>query len=368
MDATIKPVFFKARDVPFSGESHTTTVLDVCLAAERVSGHGSVVGSQQIGGLWRVYPATREARSQLLIEGIRLRGTVVQMSNSNPFVLRDETGEEKPSTKLFVDNIPISVADTEIEHSLRKIGCELRSSIKNERARNTDGKLTRFLTGRRFVFITVPPVPLDRTVKVSIFTAKLFHKEQKLLWKTVMCYKCLEQGHHASQCSKDVVCMVCKSQGHKRGDPICKLSASDTSEKEREDEPSQREEGGIDNEERMNTESRASGKKDSPRRENERMNEERKSERKNDNNLQKAPRGGDSRGRPPVRQATLGTSLELRSSSRSQRRRSETPKRRRSMDDCPKAGGHKQAKTDSGGDNGGDDRAASPSSGEAPTT
>ena len=145
------PVFLKQKDIPNSVNDHPT-VLELCVAAEKVSGQDSIVGAQNIRGLWRIYPATKAARQTLLVQGIKVRNVVLQVANTNPFILRNDTGEEKPSTKVWVDDIPISVADSEIELFLLKAGCELRSQIKAERARNADGKLTRFLTGRRFVF------------------------------------------------------------------------------------------------------------------------------------------------------------------------------------------------------------------------
>ena len=93
-------------------------------------------GAQDSRGLWRVYPATSEARTQFLVRGIRLRNTVVQLSGRNPFIIRDETGEEKPAAKVWIDNIAISVADSEIIEALVKVGGELRSKIKLERARD----------------------------------------------------------------------------------------------------------------------------------------------------------------------------------------------------------------------------------------
>ena len=68
-----------------------------------------------------------------------------------------QTGEEKPETKVWIDNVPISVADSEIEEALVKVRCQLRSSIKLEKARDADKKLTHFLMERRFLFITVSP-------------------------------------------------------------------------------------------------------------------------------------------------------------------------------------------------------------------
>ena len=199
------------------------TVLEMCIAAEEASGRDSIVGAQEIRGLWRIYPGSKEARTTLLIQGIKVRQTTLQVSETNPFVIRGDSGEEKPSTKVLIDDIPISVADTEIEDSLVKAGCELRSEIKVERARDVDGKLTRFITGRRFIFITIPTKPLDKTMKVSFFTARIYHKEQKMHSKPAVCSRCLQPGHWASQCEGDIVCRVCKKPGHKKGDPACQI-------------------------------------------------------------------------------------------------------------------------------------------------
>lgn len=222
MSIGVNPVFVKTGDIPESVKKQPS-VLEICLAGEKTAGQGSVVGAQQINGLWRIYPATQEARQMLLMQGLKVRGVVVQLKNTNPYILKDGSGEEKPATKVWIDNIPISVADSEIEHSLAKVGCDLRSRIISERARDVDHKLTRFLTGRRFAFITVPSEPLAPTLKVSVFTAKVFHREQKGEKKTVMCSKCLQQGHHASACPNDIVCRACRKPGHKRGDPACQI-------------------------------------------------------------------------------------------------------------------------------------------------
>ena len=228
----VQPVFLKNRDIPISNASRPATVLELCVAAERTTGQGGVVGSQVIGGLWRLYPANAEARSNLLVRGLRIRGVSLQVSGVNPFILRGDSGEEKPSTKVWVDGVPISVANSEIEHSLVQAGCELRSSVKMDRARDVDNKLTRFLTGRRFVFITVPKAPLDRMLQVSVFRASIFHKEQKFIHKQVTCSNCLEKGHHVSSCTKDTVCMACRQTGHKRGSPNCQIFFSDPLGKE----------------------------------------------------------------------------------------------------------------------------------------
>lgn len=285
-------------------EDKRPTVLEICLAAERVAGQGSVIGAQNIRSLWRIYPANKEARSELLVKGIRLRDAVLQVSNTNPFILRSETGEEKPATKLWIDNIPISVAESEIQHSLRKIGCEFRSSIRLEHERDADNKLTRFLTGRRFVYITVPTTPLDKFVKISTFSAKLYHKEQKLAAKSVFCSRCLRSDHHVSQCSGDIVCKLCKQPGHKRGDAACNMGDVQTADQQTEQH--KQDLSKSDSSETNNKITEATSKKITGH--------------SSDKSVSRS-----SRSRPLSRQSTLLSSLE-----RSPRDRSATPKRRRS--------------------------------------
>ena len=315
MSASVLPVFLKARDIP-DVERNRPSVIEMCVAGERVGGRGSMIGAQQIGGLWRLYPTTREARTQLLLRGLAVRGAVLQLSSTNPYHIRDDSDEEKPSTKVWIDNLPISVADSEIEHSLVKLGCELRSSIRLERARDAGNKMTRFLTGRRFVFITVPTAPLEKTLKISMFTAKVYHREQKLSEKTVMCGNCLEEGHHRSMCERDIVCLACREPGHKRGDPRCQTTQA---------APNRPSASG----ENENESARESADECEAERESVAVAESQKSGKVNGRESCRSNKSADTRGRATDRQTTLDASLQLRSPSH---RRSSTPKRQRSGD------------------------------------
>ena len=98
----------------------------------------------------------------------------------------------------------------------------LRSSLINDKIRNKDGKLTRFLTGRRFVFVNIPQRPLERTVKIGGFTARLYYKEQpRADPQQTTCSRCLERGHRVSACPNNIRYRECRQEGHKRGDPVC---------------------------------------------------------------------------------------------------------------------------------------------------
>ncbi|XP_076435070.1 uncharacterized protein LOC143274947 [Babylonia areolata] len=72
IEAVVNPVFLRQKDIP-DVDNNRPTVLEMCLAAERSSGQGSVLGAQDIRGLWRIYPATKESRTELLVKGLRLR-------------------------------------------------------------------------------------------------------------------------------------------------------------------------------------------------------------------------------------------------------------------------------------------------------
>ena len=210
-------MFIKVRSIP--GDEYASTI-EICTAAEVVCGRDTILGAQRIRGLWRIYPQTDEARQTLIVEGITLRGVRLEVCRSNPYAVRDD-GNERPYTKVWVGDVPISVADSEIENALCRIGCELRSGIRREQARKADGGLTRWLTGRRSILITLPPQPLEKSLDVLTFTASLYHKEQRDQNRPRHCNRCLQEGHISRECQNDVVCHACQQPGHRRGDPLC---------------------------------------------------------------------------------------------------------------------------------------------------
>ena len=217
----VKPVFLRNSDIPHVQEQRPT-VLEICRAAEDVTGRFTIFGAQPLGGNWRIYPDNEEARRLLQVRGMCIRGVNIQVTaqNSNP-LLNNDVDVDKPFTKVWIDNVPISVAGSEFEDMLKSAGCELRSSMLFEKARDNDGKLTRYHTGRRFILISVPDTPLSSMYKVAGYNAKVYHKEQKEQRRKTVCSNCLQDNHHRSRCTNPVVCHVCKQPGHKSGSPEC---------------------------------------------------------------------------------------------------------------------------------------------------
>ena len=218
----VLPVFFKNSDMIVSDGSAELSVFEVCYAAEKISGHSSIEGAQKIRNLWRIYPISQEARQNLLVSGIALRSQHIDLMDANPYI----HGNDRQTTKVIISDIPLSVANHDIKPLFMKKGYKPVSDIKYECARDTEGKLTRFKTGRRFLFMEVPQTPLPNMLEIAGFRARVYHKEQKVSQEkaanreSYKCRKCLKTGHFTRECREgEFTCFDCTQPGHKRGRP-----------------------------------------------------------------------------------------------------------------------------------------------------
>ena len=206
------PVFIKSQFVP-----ENTSVFDICKAAEVVSGPSSIDGATIISGLWRVYPLTETARIKLLTENTALADKSFKFESINPYVRR-HGGRETQGTRLTVSNLPFSYSNLAVEKNLIAAGYCLRSQLQFEKARDPNGFLTDWKTGRRFVFIDIPAGKMKTAIQMGEFTAHIYFKEMK---QNQTCFKCLKVGHRAAECQGEQICRECLKPGHKRGDPAC---------------------------------------------------------------------------------------------------------------------------------------------------
>ena len=96
--------------------------------------------------------------------------------DTNPFL----THSDCPTTKLIIGNVPISVANSEIEKRLKELDVCLRSPFKEKTYRDSEGRTPRFKTGRRFVYIDIPKIPLPKKMKIGpSFLGFLHYREQE---------------------------------------------------------------------------------------------------------------------------------------------------------------------------------------------
>lgn len=219
-----RPVYLINNQLPAAQEK-PYSVAEICSAAEKSCGFETIEGAQHIRGLWRIYPKTTNARVTLPTKGLILRSTLVTPKDDNPFLVRENNpngDKEVPTTKLIVGDIPISCSNDEIVASLDKLKVKQRSRVIEEKGRDDKGKLTRWKTGRRIIYIDIPEKTLPKQVNVGIFRATLYYKEMRV----PTCSKCLTQGHHSSICDKPVKCKQCFKDGHVAGSADCQLPPS----------------------------------------------------------------------------------------------------------------------------------------------
>ena len=203
-----QPVFVLAKNLP---QEEKTTSYQICIAASKTVGRDGVLGAQLIGSLFRIYLSNAEARVALLSKGLSLEGRTIEVCSQNPFSVRDGSGEEIPSTRLTVSDLPISVSNEALESALSKKGLKLRSKLKMEGIRDPQGKLTEWLSGRRYTWIDLPKASIDPYVMVGQMKAKIYYKELKA---ERVCRRCTQKGHIARDCTSVQVCFKCGVPGH----------------------------------------------------------------------------------------------------------------------------------------------------------
>lgn len=216
--AGIRPLYMRSRDLP--GD---ITVRELCKNAETTCGINNCEGAQLLANLWRVYCKSEETRAALLVAGMEVRGQAVTLHDTNPYAQLDRAGREKPTTRLTVGDLPMNMECKDIEVALIKLGCELVSNIFYEYDRDDNGRLTRWKTGKRFMYIIVPERPLPKVLALGIYKAKLYHKEQPKN-SARKCFNCQAVGHLANDCPMGLICRACGQEGHKSGSDECQIS------------------------------------------------------------------------------------------------------------------------------------------------
>ena len=184
------PVFIKVSDTPFAA-----SIPEICEAAEEKIGHGRIAGAVKKGGLFRLHGKSPEDKIKLL-EGIHPH-IVITRDNENKMKSYDiplyaknpisndigEDGKIIPSTRLTIDGFLLSVSMEDVKKTLEKIpGLVMKSPIFFDRAWSKDKTLSRFVNGKRFVFINEPSenAPLPPTIRVGAFQASLYYKGMPL--------------------------------------------------------------------------------------------------------------------------------------------------------------------------------------------
>ena len=128
-----------------------------------------------------------------------MRNLTVNPIEKNPYIVKTPDGKkEEQTTKLIIGNLPTNYSNEEIEMKLVQLGCEPQSKLMLERDRDERGWLSRWLTGRRFVYIRIP-----EKISIGSATATLYYRKQKNKPENATCSRCFTKGHLTSSCTND---------------------------------------------------------------------------------------------------------------------------------------------------------------------
>ena len=111
----------------------------------------------------------------MLKKQIKIRGTNVSLYDQNPAITRQKNQEERRE-KITVKDIPMSLAQSEVENYLRAKGVTL---VRFSNKRDPEGNLTSFKNGDIYVYAVDPIEPiLPRMATIGGLRGRLFHNGQ----------------------------------------------------------------------------------------------------------------------------------------------------------------------------------------------
>ena len=222
----IHPVFVRHSDLGMDAKQQVKEYV-LCKELYKVINRDDLEGVQRVRGLWRLYVTTPEARVKLLTEGFSFNGIAVRPQDQNPFrpiQLDDNTDVIPKTTKITISNLPLSIANDEIEKMLKGLECELQTKVEYEYVRDYVGNLTSIKNGNRSVLVASEHIqdhPLPRNVHCGNWRCTIYYFKQPK--PIVKCYNCGKTGHTQNRCRGERVCKACGNTGHLEGTSQCNL-------------------------------------------------------------------------------------------------------------------------------------------------
>ena len=218
----IHPVFVKHSDMGLD-MNHQLREFDLCKELWKVIRREELEGVQRVRGLWRIYINVETARVKLLSEGFSFNGLSIRLYDENPFRQSQEIKDRSiRTTKVIISNLPLSIANEEVETMLVRLGCKLETKAEYEYIRDEGGNLTSIKNGNRFVLVEsnyLQNNPLPRNTYCHNWRCNIFHYNQPK--HVVKCYNCGKNGHTQRNCQEERGCKVCGMPGHLEGSDEC---------------------------------------------------------------------------------------------------------------------------------------------------
>ena len=196
--------------------------LEVCVAMEEVLETPNILGCQKVKNQWKLFVKNETSQMSLLQCGLNIRNQKIDVfSDLNQTTTNTQRVQLSP-VKVTIKDIPIGIQNECVEKSLKDVGAILKSTMKFSQLRDSEGQLTPYLNGDRFVYVDprVIQSPLPRFLLIGSYVARIFHSEQKV---NTQCNKCLSSEHPTFKCTIKVACIVCNIAGHLPGSTQCEF-------------------------------------------------------------------------------------------------------------------------------------------------
>lgn len=160
--------------------------LRLCTAIENILPN-STLGSQFYNGVWSIWLKSQKAYQDLFnVDSFELDNTNISLHKAYP-VMR-----YLPNERVVIKDLPFWVPNEEITNFLKdQPGITIKSSVQYAYLRDTDNKLTPFLSGDRFVYIrgNISQALPDKII-LDYNTCRVSHKTQSMV-----CARCRKPGH-----------------------------------------------------------------------------------------------------------------------------------------------------------------------------
>ena len=119
----VEPVLIKTQT-----KEDTLEPYEICVAIRQVVGNAALDGVQSINGIWRIYLKSLENRAKLLLKRkVIIQRKLYQIYDKNPALL---CHFQEECERITIKDLPLSVANSEIENFLRENGVAMLSDIK----------------------------------------------------------------------------------------------------------------------------------------------------------------------------------------------------------------------------------------------
>ena len=185
MDITTEAVYLRDTDINIRGN----IILELCTAVNN-TWPGEAIGAQKVQQVWKLYVRSSSTRAGLIVRGMNIKGTKIDVFDENPVV-----DNNKQSERVVIKDLPATLPAHVIQaYFLSLSQIRVKSKVLYARERIGGEVMSPYINGDRLVYITPNPAPpLPKETVIGGFPCRIWHRSQKNF-----CKRCDSHGHRTS--------------------------------------------------------------------------------------------------------------------------------------------------------------------------